>query len=134
MIQQTWGRHRTLILYTVIGASGVLLDLILFLIFYNVLGIDKNVSTFLSISAAITNNFFWNSFANFKTRDRLLQRYGQFYLVGLSGIVLTIIIFKIFVDWVGFDANIIKVGSLLPVLLLQYGLNKNWTFKGGPNG
>src|SRR6266550_4232017 len=122
-------RHRQFILYAIIGLSGVTLDVIIFLILYNVFRVEKNTATFISISLAITNNFLWNTFVNFKMTDQLLRRFGRFYVVGLAGIILKAVIFKIFVDWVGLNTNLVKIGSLLPVLLLQYSLNKRWAFK-----
>lgn len=122
---------REFILYATIGLSGVLLDVLVFFVLFNIVGLDKVLATFISISLAITNNFLLNVFFNFKTKDQLLKRYLRFYLVGLSGIILTALIFFIFVDLVKLGANLVKIGSLLPVLLLQYSLNKHWSFRKG---
>ena len=121
--------HHKLLLYMAIGASGVLLDLILFLALYNVMQIDKNIATFISTSTGIGNNFLWNAHLNFRVKNQLVRRLTQFYAVGITGVILTIIIFWLFVDLLGFGANIVKIGSLLPVVLLQYSLNKSWTFR-----
>ncbi len=121
----------TFVRYMFIGLSGVALDMIVFFVLYNFFHIDKTVATFISISLGVTNNFLLNVFFNFRVKDRLLRRFGQFYLVGLSGIMLTAIMFFIFVDVLHIDANIVKIGSLVPVLLLQYSLNKYWSFKTG---
>ena len=121
--------HQVFVRYVVIGLSGVTIDVLLFFLLYNFLDVEKNLATFISLSVAITNNFFWNRSHNFKVRDNVLGRYLKFYAVGFSGFVLTAAIFKIFVDDLGFDTNLVKLGSLVPVLLLQYSLNKYWTFK-----
>jgi putative flippase GtrA len=122
------GQHRLFLLYALIGGSGVLLDLLAFLVLFNTLHLDENIATILSTSLGITNNFLWNAFFNFKTADKIMQRFAKFYGVGVSGIILTILLFAIFVDLFKVDANIVKVGSLFPVLLMQYWLNKKWTF------
>ena len=96
---------------------------------FNLAGINENVATVISTSCGIANNFALNTAFNFKVRDNLLRRFVQFYAVGLSGILLTVGLFAVFVTWLGISPNIVKVGSLLPVLVLQYGLNKVWTFK-----
>ena len=121
--------RRTFLLYALIGVSGVIADLAVFFILYNVVGIEKNIASFISISLAITNNFLWNTFVNFKVKDQLLRRYLRFYAVGLTGIALTSLIFLIFVDAYKINTNVVKLGSLFPVLLLQYSLNKRWAFK-----
>jgi putative flippase GtrA len=127
--KELFEQHRQFLLYAMIGVSGVVLDLILFFVLFNLFQIDKNLATFMSTSAGITNNFLWNAFVNFKTSDQLAKRFGQFYLVGLSGIVLTVAIFFVFVDQLHLNANLVKVGSLPPVLVMQFLLNKYWTFK-----
>jgi putative flippase GtrA len=121
--------NRNFVLYAIIGLSGVTLDVLLFLVLFNLFHINELLATFISISAAITNNFLLNTRFNFRVRDRLWGRYARFYLVGLSGIVLTDLLFLIFVNGLHINANIIKIGSLLPVLLLQYSLNKRWSFR-----
>lgn len=120
---------RQFILYAVIGVSGVTLDVVLFMLLFNMLHVNEELATFISISAAITNNFLLNTYLNFKVKDNLWRRYMRFYLVGLSGILLTDLLFLIFVDHLYINANYVKIGSLLPVLLLQYSLNKRWSFK-----
>lgn len=121
--------NRNFVLYAVIGASGVTLDIVLFMVLFNIFHIHEQLATFISISAAITNNFVLNTHLNFKVKDRLLGRYARFYLVGLTGILLTDVLFWVFVDNLHISPNIVKIASLMPVLLLQYSLNKRWSFK-----
>jgi len=120
---------RNFVLYAVIGLSGVTIDVVVFIILNSFFHVDKMVATFISITLAITNNFLLNTYTNFKTKDRLLGRYARFYLVGLSGVLLTDGILYLFVDVLGFNTTLVKIGSLFPVLLLQYSLNKQWAFK-----
>ena len=120
---------RNFILYALIGASGVTLDVVLFMVLFNVFHMHEQLATFISISVAITNNFLLNTYLNFKVKDRLWGRYVRFYFVGLTGILLTDLLFWIFVDSMHMDANIIKIASLVPVLLLQYSLNRRWSFR-----
>jgi len=120
---------RQFVLYAIIGLSGVTLDVLLFMALFNLFHMNEELATFISISASITNNFLLNTYFNFKVKDRLWARYARFYLVGLTGILLTDALFYVFVDNLHVSANIVKIGSLLPVLLLQYSLNKRWSFK-----
>lgn len=122
-------QYQQFLLYAIIGVSGVTLDLVVFFLLFNLAGINENVATVISTSCGIANNFALNTAFNFKVRDNLLRRFVQFYAVGVSGILLTVLLFAVFVSWLGISPNIVKVGSLLPVLVLQYGLNKVWTFK-----
>jgi putative flippase GtrA len=121
--------HRQFALYTLIGLSGVSIDVAFFFILFNIVNLEKNLATFISLTCAITNNFVWNVVFNFKVRDRLKQRFLRFYLVGLTGFALTALFFLVFTDWIGISANITKLISLLPILLLQYTINKLWSFR-----
>jgi putative flippase GtrA len=127
--KELFNRYRNFILYVIIGGSGVVIDLVIFSVLYKHGHLDKNLANFISTTAGITNNYFWNTYVNFKVRDHLLQRYLQFYAVGLVGIAVTAVIFYFFVDLAKLDATLVKAGSLLPVLLIQFFLNKYWTFK-----
>jgi putative flippase GtrA len=122
-------KNRHFLLYLVIGISGVALDLATFLLLYNMVGVEKYLANVISTSVGITNNFYWNSFHNFRVTNHLLRRYAKFYATGLVGLGLTALIFMIFVDRLHVSANLVKLASLAPVLVLQFAINKYWTFK-----
>ncbi len=106
----------------------MLLDLAVFFVLFNAVHVDKFAATAVSTTAGITNNFVFNVRYNFRVTDRLSVRFARFYLVGLAGLGLTAALFAIFVDGLGWDANLVKVLSLAPVLVTQYALNKRWSF------
>ncbi|MFI8181271.1 GtrA family protein [Actinacidiphila glaucinigra] len=119
---------RQLIRYALVGGSGVVLDLVAFLLLFNVLGLDEQVANIISTSLGITNNFVLNAIFTFDKRDRLFVRFLRFYAVGLTGIALTYVLFQIFTSGLGIDANIVKAGSLPLVLATQFVLNRKWSF------
>ena len=127
-VGEVWQRYRSFVLYQLIGVSGVLLDLVLFLGLYNALGVHEQLATVLSTSAGITNNFLLNSYLNFRRRDGMLRRFARFYTVGLVGIALVAALLVVFHTWMGVDANIVKVASMPVVAVLQFFLNKRWSF------
>ncbi len=127
-VGELWQRYRSFVLYQLIGVSGVLLDLVLFLGLYNALGVHEQIATVLSTSAGITNNFLLNSYLNFRRRDGMLRRFARFYTVGLFGIALVAALLVVFHTWMGIDANIVKVASMPVVAVLQFFLNKRWSF------
>ncbi|MGY1849642.1 MULTISPECIES: GtrA family protein [unclassified Blastococcus] len=126
--RELWQRHRQFFVYQLIGVSGVLLDLVLFLVLYNVVGMHEQLATALSTSAGITNNFLLNSYLNFRKRDGMLRRFARFYSVGLLGIALVAVLLLVFHTWLGVDANIVKVVSMPIVAIFQFVLNKRWSF------
>lgn len=122
-------KYKNFLMYAVIGASGATIDLVLFLILFNQFDFDKNLATVISTSAGIINNFTLNAVFNFKVKDHLLKRFMSFYMVGLSGLALTIFIFFIFIDLLKWNTNLVKVTSIVFVVAMQYTLNKNLSFK-----
>lgn len=119
---------RSLLIYAVIGASGVALDFCLFLLLFNVFGVHPQIANAISVSAGITNNFVLNTLFNFRKRDRLLTRFARFYAVGLTGIALTFVLLQVFSVLLGINPNIVKAASLPLVLIFQYTINKKWSF------
>jgi dolichol-phosphate mannosyltransferase len=119
---------RQLVRYALVGGSGVLLDLTVFFVLYNGLGLHEQYANAISTSLGITNNFVLNARFTFDRRDRLLVRFLRFYAVGLTGIALTYAMFRVFSDWLGVDPNLVKAGSLPVVLAVQFLLNRKWSF------
>ncbi|MCX4764554.1 GtrA family protein [Streptomyces sp. NBC_01275] len=119
---------RQLVRYTLIGGSGVALDLAVFLLLHNVAGMDEQLANVISTTLAITNNFVLNARFTFERRDRIVVRFLRFYAVGLTGIALTNLLFLAFTDGLGIDANLVKAASLPLVLALQFVLNRKWSF------
>ncbi|MFJ6391642.1 GtrA family protein [Streptomyces sp. NPDC091972] len=117
-----------LVSYTLIGGSGVALDLVVFLLLHNTAGMDEQFANALSTTLGIANNFVLNARFTFERRDRLVVRFLRFYAVGLTGIVLTNLLFLAFTDGLGIDADLIKAASLPLVLALQFVLNRKWSF------
>ncbi|MFI1706210.1 GtrA family protein [Streptomyces griseoruber] len=122
------GTVRQLVRYTLIGGSGVTLDLVVFLLLHNWAGMDEQIANAISTTLAITNNFVLNARFTFERRDRLFVRFLRFYAVGLTGIALTDLLFLALTDGLGINANLVKVGSMPLVLALQFVLNKKWSF------
>ena len=123
-----WRRHRSFVLYSVIGCSGVLLDLLVFLVLYNVFGMHEQLATAISTTLGIVNNFLLNSFFNFRVRDGMLRRFLRFYAVGIVGIGITAALLGVFSTWLGVDPNIVKVVALPVVVAFQFTMNRKWSF------
>lgn len=127
-IKRLVATNRQFITYAAIGASGVLLDVIAFFVLYNWCGVHEIAATAISTTLGITNNFVLNARYNFKRRDQILRRFLRFYLVGLGGLGLTALMLLVLCTGMDFDPNVVKVLSLPFVLVLQFTLNKRWSF------
>ena len=110
----------------IIGCSGAMLDLIIYVTLQNYL--YPVVANLLSISIGITNNFIWNAYINFKSTDRIFIRFLSFYATGLLGLGLSSVMIVIFIHfgWGNIEA---KLATIMFVAILQYIINKHVTFR-----
>lgn len=125
-------KHRQLLLYGLIGLSGATIDFVLFILFYYEFGIPPFAASFLSVSFGILNNFFLNTYFNFKKYDHLFARMINFYLIGLGGALLSSVLIWFFFDIIGLDANVSKILTIPPVVLAQFFINKRVSFSDRP--
>lgn len=124
-------KHRNLLLYGIIGASGALIDLILYIILFK-LGIPPAIATFISVSFGIANNFFLNSKYNFQVTDHIFHRFINFYLTGVFGALLSALLIYSFVSGLNLDPILAKLLTIVPVVVLQFLINKKVTFSTKP--
>lgn len=115
--------------YAIIGIIGLWVDLGGFYLLHNFFGMDKSLANLISSVLAILHNFILNALFNFRKRDQLGIRLLSFYAVGAVGILLTQLMFWLFTDWIGVNANIIKPFSVILVFVVQYNLNKRFSFR-----
>ena len=116
------------VLYGIIGVSGVLIDLVTFYLLEHHYGMNYQLANCISTSLGITNNFFLNAFFNFGKTDQLGKRFVKFYTVGLVGLGVTALLLYISVGLLGWNAVISKGVIIIIVFLLQYTLNKKFSF------
>jgi putative flippase GtrA len=120
--------------YSLIGVVGVTLDMVLFVFVTRWLLWPYLLANAISVGVGITNNFFFNAYFNFKTTDKLWQRYASFFAVGLFGLLLSSFFLFVLVNIALFSLITAKVLTIGLVAVAQYVLNKNITFKRNANG
>lgn len=129
MIGDTARRYRELVVYCIIGCTGAGLDFVIYIAFTSLLGIHYQLANFLSVTFGIVNNFFLNAYFNFKTRDRMLVRFVSFYSVGMFGWALSAGCLWLFIECLGVNAILAKLGTIVLVTIVQFCLNKFITFR-----
>lgn len=127
--QKLFKSHEQFVRYSLIGLTGVALDFVIFLVLFNLLDMNALVANIISTSCGITNNFILNRSLNFKKKDFTLLRFLSFFATGLVGILVSTIIIRIFHDFIGWDANWVKFGAIVVVVLVQYTINKHISFR-----
>lgn len=121
---------RHLVLYGLIGVSGVAIDFFSYTIMIELLGVHFRVANLISVSLGICNNFLLNFFVNFRMSGKLLQRFAGFFLVGISGLLLSDVFLNLLVNTIRIPPVISKALVLPVVVFGQYVANRNLTFRG----
>lgn len=135
-LRQLLAKHESLIKYFVIGVSASALDVILFMVLFNIVGTTVLVAHSISVPTSILYSFTINARHNFKVNDYLVARLVSFFTVCGIGYVIgygVIIAVKGMIVSIGYDemlaANLGKLASLPVVFVLQYILNSRVTFR-----
>jgi putative flippase GtrA len=125
-------RHQTLIKYFIIGATASAIDVVLFLLLYNVVGTTPLVAHSISVPTSVLFSFVVNARHNFKTTDHTALRLASFVIVCTIGYAAGFGVIEL-CRAQGIGANLGKIISLPVVFVLQYVLNSRITFaKWGP--
>lgn len=117
-----------LVKYVLIGILGLVVDFGTYWILTDI-NINVEIANMISSTCGIINNFFCNSYTNFKVHNRMFLRFISYFLVGQITIVFTTISLFIFATKLGFPHLIVKVIATIVATLLQFVLNKFVTFR-----
>ena len=115
--------------YCLIGCSGALLDLLIYSFLINVFFIHYLIANVISVFVGITNNFFFNSYLNFKRTDKLLIRYFSFCFIGILGLVISEILLYVLIEMCVLNTIFAKIVIIFVITIIQYTLNKLLTFR-----
>lgn len=128
-INNLYNKYRNFVLYCLIGFTGVTLDFVSFVFIMKFTPLHYQIANFFSISLGITNNFLLNAFFNFRMKDKFLKRFSSFYLVGLTGIIISAILLFILVDQLNIQEIPAKIFTIFVITIIQYTLNKTISFR-----
>ncbi len=129
MIKRLYQKFRHLILYGIIGSLSSGLDFGVYTLLVSVLSWNYILSNCLSVVVGIVTSFILNRSYNFKVTNKTAQRFSIFIFVGLTGMLLSNIILYCCVDLMHLNKVLSKLLSIVPVVLLQFLINKYITFK-----
>lgn len=118
-----------LVKYGLIGVLGLIVDFGVFTLLSVVFRWNAELANFVSSTCGLINNFFWNSYTNFKVHDHMLKRFIEYYLIGQITTLFTTLCLFIFVTKLHQNQIIVKVIATLIATLIQFVVNKIFTFK-----
>jgi len=91
--------------------------------------LDIDTSHIIGSAFAITNNFILNSYFTFKVTDKKLKRFASFAGIASIGLVISTLLITLFIGILGLDEMLAKVAATIIVAMLQFIVNKFFTFK-----
>ncbi|MDR1388522.1 MAG: GtrA family protein [Treponema sp.] len=115
-------------LYGIIGSFSAGVDSFLFWILRKQ-GMVLFAANFIGINMGICSSFLLNTFFNFKAPQKLLRRGIKFFAVGYLGLLLSMFILHTGVIVLELRDIYVKIVSVFIVALIQFILNKLFTFR-----
>jgi putative flippase GtrA len=122
--------NRQLVVYCLIGATTTVLDFCTFTLLLKYLGSARyQLANAAGYGAGTVVSFAANAAFNFCTRDRLAARFLTFCGVAFLGWLLSANVLALLIGKLGCNAYFSKLLALFGVVLLQYNLNRRFTFR-----
>lgn len=90
---------------------------------------DILISSIISSSLAVINNFILNSYFTFKVKDKKLKRFVNFASIAIVGMVVSTILLTVMINYMSMNKLLAKAVSIFIVATLQFMVNKYFTFK-----
>ena len=115
--------------YCMIAAVGGVLDLLLFIMLYTYTDINIQLVNLISMFTGVTTNFILNYHFNFKAGSKFFKRYFSFLTIGGAGSLIVALLVLIFVQIIGWNAILVKIGATMFATVIQYFLNRYISFR-----
>lgn len=128
LLQGRYRRHQHLVKYLFIGGAASAIDVVLFLVLFNLVGTTPLLAHSISVPTSVLFSFATNARHNFHTSDRLVLRLASFAIVCAIGYAAGFGVIAAAAGF-GFGENAGKFASLPVVFVIQYLLNSRVTFR-----
>lgn len=133
MLKQLFVRYRDVIVYLVLGVLTTCVNYAVYLPLYNWLGFSAAISNTIAWVAAVIFAFLTNKPFAFKSLDwslkTIIPEACKFVGCRIGSGALETLVILVFVDWLQFDGNIIKLITSVAVVILNYFASKLFVFK-----
>ena len=135
MLKRLIVKYWDILTYLFFGGLTTLVNYLVYLPCYNLLGFSASVSNVIAWAAAVLFAFLTNKPFVFKSHDwsaqTVLPELAKFVSCRIgSGVLDTVIIF-VTVDWLGWNGNWMKLATSVLVVILNYFASKLLVFRKG---
>ena len=129
MVKKLLSEKRQFILYCLIGVSGVTLDFGTYSLLIRTRLLDYQAANAIGYASGTLLSFVLNARFNFRVTDRIAMRLASFFGVAFLGWLVSAALLSLLVGHCGFDKYLSKFATLVVVVLLQYNLNRLFSFR-----
>jgi len=124
------GNWTQLLKFSIVGGSGYLVNLLVFVLLLNGLDFNHLVAATGAFCVAVTNNFIWNRVWTFSGGPSRVHRQAtRFFAVSVFALGVNLLVLALLVDSFGvaeLPAQAVAVAVAMPVNFVG---NKLWTFE-----
>lgn len=115
--------------YCIVGAIGTSVDFLVFIFLAHVAGWHYAPATLIAFLVAAIHNFFLNKIWTFQnTSDNYRKLWIKFFLVSITGLLLTLFLMYVFIDLLLFPDSLSKILASGVAVFWNFLANKFWTF------
>ena len=132
LVKIRFHKSKEFIKFSVVGTSGVFVNMGLLLILTRLFGIALEYASLIAIEISIISNFVLNNIWTFRKRTvkiPLLKRFARFHIVAFSAGVVNYIILLSLHYGLGLTDVIANLIGIAAATIVNYVLNSRWTWK-----
>lgn len=128
MIENLYKKNEKIIKYAFFGGFGVLVDVLVYsLLVY--IEIDYQVANAAGYLFGTMVSFSLNRHHTFKVKNKIWTRFVKFLTVALVGYTFSALLLHLLIESIELNEILSKLITLIFVLVIQFSLNKRFTFK-----
>ena len=124
-------KYKQLIKYGIFGVICSGLDFVIYTLLTQNTDLSYLYANIISVHCGIFISFLLNRQFTFKIKNKPFLRFFSFYLVGLTGLLISSWLLILFIEYMHLNAIVSKLITIFIVALIQFLLNKYISFKHG---
>jgi putative flippase GtrA len=119
-----------LIRFAAVGASGYVVNLVVFALCVHVLAIDYRLAAVAAFLVSVVNNFWWNRHWTFSAKqDHPIQQGARFFAVSLVAFGFTYVVLVSLVNGAGLPKVVAQAIAIVAGTPLSFVGQKLWSFR-----
>jgi putative flippase GtrA len=119
-----------LLRFAVVGASGYVVNLVVFALAVEAVGLGHRPAAVIAFAVALSNNFVWNRHWTFRARDGHAGfQAARFLVVSLGAFLFSLAVLEVLVSAAGVPAVPAQAVAIICATPLNFVGNRLWSFR-----